>query len=89
LEEIETRRTHKHVDIRRRDDEFRRMIDGVGDAVNELLNRLEFIAKRVGHRPPVTVKTVESPVFVSGAFPSEGIASALEARGWPVALVPD
>jgi hypothetical protein len=58
-------------------------------AVNELDNRLSDLEKAIGYRPPVTVRTVESPAFVSGTFPPEEIAAALEARGWPVELVPD
>jgi hypothetical protein len=58
-------------------------------AANELLNRLSDLEKAIGYCPKVTVKTVESPAFVSGAFPPEGIASELEVRGWPVELVPD
>lgn len=58
-------------------------------AANELLNRLSDLEKAIGYRPKVAVKTVESSVFVSGTFPPGGIAAALEARGWPVELVPD
>jgi hypothetical protein len=58
-------------------------------AVNGLHNRLSDLEKAIGYRPKVTVKTVESPAFVSGTFPPDGIAAALEARGWPVELVPD
>lgn len=58
-------------------------------AVNGLHNRLSDLEKAIGHRPPVTVRPFESPAFVSGTFPPEEIAAALEARGWPVELVPD
>lgn len=59
------------------------------DAVNEVLNRLSDLEKAIGYCPKVTVRPIESPAFVSGTFPPEGLASALGARGWPVELVPD
>jgi hypothetical protein len=57
-------------------------------AINETVKRLESIAKTVGHRPKVTVREVETDVFVADQFPPSAWAEGLRRRGWPVCHVP-
>ena len=57
-------------------------------AISETITRLESIAERVGYRPKVTVREVETPVFISGQFPPQRKVEALRGQGWPVELVP-
>lgn len=57
-------------------------------AVNEQVKRLENIAERVGYVPKVTVREVESPVFVAGQIPSDVMHDNLRRRGFEVELVP-
>lgn len=59
------------------------------DAADEAIKRLESIVKKTGYRPKVTVRDVESPVYVAGQIPVRGMLDALERRGWPVELVND
>ena len=56
------------------------------DAVNEQVKRLEFIAKRVGYRPQVTVRPVSTSVFVAGYPPPAVMAEGLRRRGFEVQM---
>lgn len=56
------------------------------DAVNEQVKRLEFIAKRVGYRPQVTVRPVSTSVFVAGYPPPAVMAEGLRRRAFEVQM---
>lgn len=55
-------------------------------AASETHNRLEYISKSLGYTPPITVREVESPVFIAGQVPAAVMAESLRRRGWQVRL---
>jgi len=56
-------------------------------AVEQTVKRLEDMAKAVGYRPKVTIRTVETPVFVAGVIPVGVQADAFRRKGFKVDLV--
>ena len=56
------------------------------NAVNEQVKRLESIAKALGYRPKVTVREVETPVFVAEYPSAEQMVYAFRRRGFELQL---